>query len=150
MTSRRHVVLGGMAALMGAGLSESAMSAASQETFEIVKSDEQWRRQLSKEQYAVLREHGTERAGTSPLDKEYRPGTYLCAACDLPVFSADTKFDSGTGWPSFWAPIEGRSGPPRTAASCCWSAPRCIATAAAATSATCSMTARSRPGCAIA
>ena len=110
MTSRRHVVLGGMAALMGAGLSESAMSAASQEAFEIVKSDEQWRRQLSKEQYAVLREHGTERAGTSPLDKEYRPGTYLCAACDLPVFSANTKFDSGTGWPSFWAPIEGAIG----------------------------------------
>src|SRR5258708_3190011 len=110
MTSRRHVVLGGIAALLGPGLSESAMSAASQETFEIVKSDEQWRRQLSKEQYAVLREHGTERAGTSPLDKEYRPGTYLCAACDLPVFSADTKFDSGTGWPSFWSPIEGAIG----------------------------------------
>ncbi len=110
MTSRRHVVLGGIAALLGPGLSESAMSAASQETFEIVKSDEQWRRQLSKEQYAVLREHGTERAGTSPLDKEYRPGTYLCAACDLPLYSSNTKFDSGTGWPSFWAPIEGAIG----------------------------------------
>ena len=70
MTSRRHVVLGGIAALLGPGLSERAMSAASQETFEIVKSDEQWRRQLSKEQYAVLREHGTERAGTSPLNVE--------------------------------------------------------------------------------
>ena len=110
MTSRRHVVLGGIAALLGPELSGSAMSAASQETFEIVKSDEQWRRQLSKEQYAVLREHGTERAGTSPLDKEYRPGSYLCAACDLPLFSANTKFDSGTGWPSFWAPIEGAIG----------------------------------------
>jgi peptide-methionine (R)-S-oxide reductase len=58
----------------------------------------------------VLREHGTERAGTSPLDKEYRPGTYLCAACDLPLYSSNTKFDSGTGWPSFWAPIEGAIG----------------------------------------
>src|SRR5690348_14956470 len=107
MTSRRHVVLGGMAALLGAGSSESAMSAASQETFEIVKSDEQWRRQLSKEQYAVLREHSTEPAGTSPLDKEHRSGTFLCAGCDLPLFASTTKFDSGTGWPSFWAPIEG-------------------------------------------
>ncbi len=58
----------------------------------------------------MLREHGTERAGTSPLDKEYRPGTYLCAACDLPLYSSNTKFDSGTGWPSFWAPIEGAIG----------------------------------------
>jgi len=76
-------------------------------TFEVVKSDDEWRRLLSKEQYAVLRRHGTERAGTSPLDKEYRRGTFLCAACDLPLFTSDTKFDSGTGWPSFWDPIAG-------------------------------------------
>ena len=80
--------------------------AASAETFEVQKSDEEWRKVLSKEQYAVLRRHGTERAGSSPLDKEYRPGSYLCAGCDLPLFSSDTKFDSRTGWPSFWAPIE--------------------------------------------
>jgi peptide-methionine (R)-S-oxide reductase len=77
------------------------------ETFEVVKSDDEWKRLLTKEQYDVLRRHGTERAGTSPLDKEYRAGMFVCAGCDLPVFSSDTKFDSGTGWPSFWAPIEG-------------------------------------------
>ena len=75
-------------------------------TFEIVKSDAEWRALLSPEQYRVLREHGTERAGTSPLDKEYGRGTYHCAGCDLALFSSDTKFDSRTGWPSFWAPLE--------------------------------------------
>jgi peptide-methionine (R)-S-oxide reductase len=79
---------------------------ATPETFEVVKSDDEWKRQLTKEQYAVLRRHGTERAGSSPLDKEYRHGTFLCAACELDLFSSDTKFDSGTGWPSFFAPIE--------------------------------------------
>jgi peptide-methionine (R)-S-oxide reductase len=74
--------------------------------FEIVKTEREWRAQLTPAQFRVLREHGTERAGTSPLDKEYGPGTYHCAGCDLSLFSADTKFDSGTGWPSFWAPIE--------------------------------------------
>jgi peptide-methionine (R)-S-oxide reductase len=110
MTSRRNVVLGGMAALLGAGFSERAMSAASQEAFEVVKPDEQWRRELTKEQYAVLRGHETERAWTSPLDKEHRPGTFVCAGCDLPLFSSQTKFDSGTGWPSFWAPLDGAIG----------------------------------------
>jgi peptide-methionine (R)-S-oxide reductase len=75
-------------------------------TFEIVKSEAEWRALLSPEQYRVLREHGTERASTSPLDKEYGRGTYRCGGCDLPLFSSDTKFDSRTGWPSFWAPIE--------------------------------------------
>jgi peptide-methionine (R)-S-oxide reductase len=74
--------------------------------FEIVKSDGEWRAQLTPEQFRVLREHGTERAGTSPLDKEYGPGVYRCAGCGLALFSSDTKFDSGTGWPSFWAPLE--------------------------------------------
>jgi peptide-methionine (R)-S-oxide reductase len=75
-------------------------------TFEIEKTDAEWRQMLTPEQYRVLRKHGTERAGTSPLDKEYGPGTYVCAGCDLPVFSSETKFDSGTGWPSFWAPFD--------------------------------------------
>jgi peptide-methionine (R)-S-oxide reductase len=75
-------------------------------TFEIVKSEEQWRARLAPAQFRVLREHGTERAGSSPLDKEYGRGVYRCAGCDLSVFSSDTKFDSGTGWPSFWAPLE--------------------------------------------
>ncbi len=58
----------------------------------------------------MLREHGTERAGTSPLDKKYDPGVYNCAACDLPLFSSEAKFDSGTGWPSFYAPLDNAVG----------------------------------------
>ena len=73
--------------------------------FEVTKSDEEWRRILTPDQYHVLREHGTERAGTSPLNNEHRKGTFFCAGCDLPLYSSDTKFDSGTGWPSFWQPL---------------------------------------------
>ena len=79
-------------------------------TFEIEKSDAEWRAALTPEQYRVLRDHGTERAGTSPLDKQYAPGGYRCAGCDLPVFDSDTKFDSGTGWPSFWQPLDNALG----------------------------------------
>ena len=74
------------------------------------KSDEEWRARLTPEQYAVLREEGTERAGSSPLDKEKRKGTFACAGCDLPLFTSDMKFDSGTGWPSFFTFIPGRLG----------------------------------------
>ena len=74
--------------------------------FEVDKSEAAWRAQLTAPQYNVLRDHGTERAGTSPLDKQYGRGTYRCAGCDLPLFSSETKFDSRTGWPSFWAPLE--------------------------------------------
>src|SRR6266699_5086723 len=77
------------------------------ETFEITRTEAEWRAMLTAEQFRVLRKHGTERAGTSPLDKQYARGTYACAGCDLPLFKSDTKFDSGTGWPSFWAPIDG-------------------------------------------
>ena len=75
--------------------------------FEINKTEQEWRNILTPEQFHVLRKHGTERAHTSPLDKQYAKGTYLCSACELPLFSSDTKFNSGTGWPSFYAPIEG-------------------------------------------
>lgn len=75
--------------------------------FEINKTEQEWRNILTPEQFRVLRKHGTERAHTSPLDKQYAKGTYVCAACELPLFSSDTKFNSGTGWPSFYAPIEG-------------------------------------------
>jgi peptide-methionine (R)-S-oxide reductase len=78
--------------------------------FEVTKSDAEWRARLSPEAYRVLRGHGTERAGTSPLDKQYGKGSYRCAGCDLPLFTSDTKFDSGTGWPSFYQPIEGAVG----------------------------------------
>lgn len=75
------------------------------EKFEVEKTDAQWREQLSPAAYRVLREHGTERAGTSPLDHEKRSGTFLCAGCALPVFASEAKFDSGTGWPSFFVPL---------------------------------------------
>ena len=70
------------------------------------KTDEEWRKTLTPEQFRVLREHGTERAGTSPLNSKKREGTFTCAGCGAPLFSADTKFESGTGWPSFFAPLE--------------------------------------------
>ena len=75
--------------------------------FEIKKTDDEWKKLLTPEQFQVLRKHGTERARTSPLDKQYDPGIYECGGCGLPLFTSDTKFDSGTGWPSFFAPLEG-------------------------------------------
>ncbi len=77
------------------------------ETFEVSKSPDEWRRVLTREQYAALREESTERARSSPLNAEHRRGTYVCAGCALPLYTSETKFDSGTGWPSFTAPIHG-------------------------------------------
>ena len=85
-------------------------SAAAAEHYQVSHSDEEWRQRLSPEQYRVLRGHGTERAGSSPLDREKRAGTFVCAGCDQPLFASDRKFDSGTGWPSFWAPLENAIG----------------------------------------
>lgn len=68
-------------------------------------TDEEWRKTLAPETFEVMRRHGTERAGTSPLNREHRSGRYACAACGLPLFESTTKFDSGTGWPSFFAPL---------------------------------------------
>ncbi len=82
------------------------LMASTKETFEINKTDEEWRKVLTPEQYNVLRKHGTERSHTSPLDKQYGKGVYHCAGCDLPLFSSDTKFNSGTGWPSFYKPLD--------------------------------------------
>mgnify|MGYP003579640234 FL=1 len=73
---------------------------------DIPATDEEWRARLTPEQYQVLRKHGTERAGTSPLNKEHREGVFRCAGCGQDLFVSSTKFDSGTGWPSFWAPLE--------------------------------------------
>jgi peptide-methionine (R)-S-oxide reductase len=70
------------------------------------KTEEEWRRTLAAEEFRVLRQHGTERAGTSPLNVEKREGTFACAGCGQPLFSSDTKFESGTGWPSFFEPLE--------------------------------------------
>lgn len=74
------------------------------------RTDEEWKQTLTPEQFHVLREHGTERAGTSPLNFEKRDGTFSCAACGQPLFSSDTKYESGTGWPSFFRPLEGAVG----------------------------------------
>src|SRR5687768_2059140 len=73
--------------------------------FPVEKTDLEWRSALSAEQYRVLRGHATERAGTSPLNQEKRPGTFVCAGCGHPLFSSTTKYESGTGWPSFWEPL---------------------------------------------
>ena len=75
------------------------------EKFEIEKSDAEWRKQLTPQQYEILRKEGTERPYSSPLLKEHRRGTFACAGCDLPLFASETKFESGTGWPSFYAPL---------------------------------------------
>lgn len=78
---------------------------AADQRFEFELSEEEWRKRLSPAAFHVLREHGTERAGTSPLDREKRTGTFHCAGCDLPLFSSAAKYDSGTGWPSFYEPL---------------------------------------------
>lgn len=85
-------------------------STAASETFEITKAPEEWRKILTPKQFAVLREEDTERAGSSPLNAEKRRGTYVCAGCELPVFSSSAKFESGTGWPSFTSAIDGSVG----------------------------------------
>lgn len=74
---------------------------------ETAKSDAEWKQELTPEQYRVLREHGTERAGTSPLNLEKRDGMFVCAACGTPLFSSETKYESGSGWPSFYKPLDG-------------------------------------------
>lgn len=78
----------------------------SENQYEVQKTEQEWKETLTPEAFKVLRKHGTERAGTSPLDKVYDDGTYLCAACSQPLFTSDTKFNSGTGWPSFYQPLE--------------------------------------------
>lgn len=78
--------------------------------FEFALSDEEWRARLPPERHAILRRHRTERAGTSPLNHEKRPGRFLCAGCGNVLFDAATKYESGSGWPSFWQPLEGAVG----------------------------------------
>lgn len=95
----------GLAALALAGRGVSAADAPARR-FEFELSDAQWRARLSPMQYAVLRQAATERAFSSPLDHEARAGSYACAGCALALFSSATKFDSGTGWPSFWRPLD--------------------------------------------
>lgn len=98
-------LLGSIAALLR-GKAAAASDAPEPQAFEVHKPDAEWRQTLSPEAYYVLRQHGTERPGSSPLDKQYGAGTYACAGCGQPLFAAATKFNSGTGWPSFYAPLE--------------------------------------------
>ena len=114
MLTRRALTLGGGAALLGGAgllaLRTQSVAEAAPGTFEVTLSEAEWRQKLSPEAFAVLRGRGTERAFSSPLDAEKRAGAFHCAGCELPLYSSETKFDSGTGWPSFWAPIDGAIG----------------------------------------
>lgn len=108
MTKRAFLGTAGAAVVAGVtALVAGRGSEASAETFEFNMTPEQWRRRLSPEQFRVLRQQGTERAGTSALNREHRTGTYSCAGCNLPVYRSQDKFESGTGWPSFVRPIRG-------------------------------------------
>ena len=108
--NRRNILFGGASvAAIGAlalALRPGSMSAIADDTkYEVTLSDAEWQQKLSPEAYNVLRQQGTEAPGTSPLLKEHRVGTFSCAGCDLPNFDSKTKFESGTGWPSFYQPL---------------------------------------------
>lgn len=98
---RRQVLVGSLVAGLAAALGRPSMA----ESFEIMKTEAEWRAILSPAAYAVLREEDTETAFTSTLNLEHRKGVFACAGCALPLFSSETKYDSGTGWPSFWKPL---------------------------------------------
>ena len=104
LTRRAWLVGGGSVAVLAAlwWMRDDRADAA---TFEVVKSDEEWKRLLSPAAYKVLRHEATERPYSSPLNKEHRKGIFACAGCELPLFSSETKFESGTGWPSFYKPL---------------------------------------------
>src|SRR5207248_926883 len=108
----RRILLASAASLLGLAAFRwlRASPAEAAEKFEIEKTDAEWRAQLTPQQYEILRKQGTERPGSSPLLKEHRKGVFACAGCDLPLFSSDTKFESGTGWPSFYQPLENAVG----------------------------------------
>lgn len=104
MTTRRLLLTGTAIGLLGSFVPLPICAATA--VFEVTHSDAEWRQLLTPRQYAVLRQDGTERPGSSPLLNEHRVGVFDCAGCARDLFSSATKFDSGTGWPSFWAPIE--------------------------------------------
>jgi peptide-methionine (R)-S-oxide reductase len=112
MMTRRHLLnsaLYGVAAIAFWRLGVEEAEAA----YPFALPDDEWRRRLSPLAYQVLRKHATEHPFSSPLNKEHRAGTFKCAGCERPLFNAKTKFDSGTGWPSFWAPLPGATGTSR-------------------------------------
>jgi len=108
---RRQLLLSGSRLLLGGGLAaisaacSRAAANASPEHFEVTLTDAQWRAKLSPQSYEVLRHEGTERPFSSALNDEHRAGTFQCAGCELALFSSSTKFESHTGWPSFWQPL---------------------------------------------
>ncbi len=107
MITRRRLIGGGVAGAAAAFWSTWRLAeAVAADTFEVTHTDAEWRNLLTRDQYAVLRHEATERPFSSPLNHQKRRGLYACAGCDLDLFSSTTKFDSGTGWPSFWAPLE--------------------------------------------
>ena len=102
-----------LVAWLGAGVAATALTAcgaAEARNFPVQYSEDEWRKRLTREQFAVLRKASTEYPGTSPLLKEHRKGTFVCAADDNPLFDSATKYESGTGWPSFWKPLTGAVG----------------------------------------
>ena len=112
MMTKRQVLFSGAAfaglAALGARFGiGGARSEDSAETFEVTKTEDEWRAMLTPDQFNILRKEGTEPPFTSPLLDEHRNGVFACAGCDLPLFESGKKFDSGTGWPSFWQEIEG-------------------------------------------
>jgi peptide-methionine (R)-S-oxide reductase len=106
MVTRRNIIIRAGAALLAGGLlANRSRLAHAAEVFEVTRTDAEWKQRLTPTQYAILRQEGTERPFSSPLDHEKRAGTFSCAGCDLANFSSKNKFDSGTGWPSFWQPL---------------------------------------------
>ena len=106
MLTRRFLLTNsaiGLATWLGSSRFVTVSAAA--EAFQVAHTDAEWRKLLTPDQYAVLRQSATERPFSSPLLNEHRPGVFACAGCDLGLFSSETKFESGTGWPSFWAPL---------------------------------------------
>ena len=114
-TRRRLIGCGAAALALAAGARASGPRAAT--AFEITRTDAEWQAMLGPQAYAVLRKQATEAPFTSPLNEEHRKGTFACAGCALPLFASETKFESGTGWPSFWQPWRTRS-PPRPTRAC--------------------------------
>ncbi|TGN95773.1 peptide-methionine (R)-S-oxide reductase MsrB [Burkholderia sp. USMB20] len=120
MPTRRHLLFAGATglaalaalsstarrALVGRAFAAPPAAGPTAAPFEITRSDAEWHRRLTPAQYTVLRDAGTEPPYSSPLNGEHRHGTFACAGCDLALFSSDTKFDSHTGWPSFWKPLD--------------------------------------------
>ena len=109
MTSRRNLLLACVAAMVGGWHLWLSSAASTKATFEVMMSEDEWRKVLTNEQFHVLRKHGTERAFSHPLNDNKRAGTYHCAGRELPLYGSESKYDSRTGWPSFWQALDDMS-----------------------------------------